>query len=438
MKKKLISLDEKYIWHPFTQSKNSSDTLIIDSAKDEKLIDIDGKEYIDLISSWWVNVHGHGRKEISDVIFEQSKKLEQVVFAGLTHEPAINLAKKLIDILPKGLNRVFYSDNGSTSVEIALKVAYQYWYQKDKKKKKFVAFEGGYHGDTMGAMSVGFSSGFYKPFKDLIFKSFFVPFPEDWKGNNSIDIQEKKSLNCIDELLNKHSSELAAIIIEPLVQGASGMKMCRPEYLDKVVTKFQSKNVLVIFDEVMTGFGRTGKMFASDYLKSNPDIICLAKSLTGGYLPLAVTVFKEFIHQAFIDSSIDKAFLHGHSFSANPISCCAAIKSIELFHEEKTLDLIYKIQEIHKNGLNSLINNPFITKTRFLGGIGAFDIIGFDEGYGARVGEILKKKFLEKGLLLRPLGSTFYIMPPYCISESCLKNVYKIIDEEIRKLKSIA
>ena len=437
MKDKLLSIDRKHIWHPFTQSKISPNPIIIDSAKDEKLIDIDGNEYIDLISSWWVNIHGHGKKEIVKAINTQSKKLEQVVFAGFTHQPAVMLANELVKLLPSELSRVFYSDNGSTSVEIALKVAYQFWYQRNKKKKKFVAFEGGYHGDTLGAMSVGFSSGFYKPFDDLVFKTCFIPFPDNWKGNNSIDEQEEKSLKVIDNLLSKNASELAAVIIEPLIQGASGMKICRPDFLDEVVNKFQSNDVLVIFDEVMTGFGRTGKMFACNHLKHSPDIICLAKSLTGGYLPLAATVFKNYIHEEFLDTSIKKAFLHGHSFSANPIACEAAIKSIKLFEKDSTLKLVKKIEKIHKEELDKLTANPYISKIRYLGGVSAFDIMSTEKGYGSKIGELLKQKFLEKGLLLRPLGSTFYLMPPYCISEDSLRNAYRIINQVVKKINKL-
>ena len=435
MKKKLLQFDKDYIWHPFNKASSKSEPIIISSAKDDRLFDIDGNEYIDLISSWWVNIHGHGRIEIAEKIYNQSKKLEQVIFAGFTHEPAIKLAKRLTEILPQNLSRVFFSDNGSTSVEIALKVAYQYWYNKKDFRDKFVALKGGYHGDTIGAMSVGYSSGFYKPFEDLVFKTFFVPFPDDWRGNNSIQVEEQKSLKKVERIINSHGNRLAAVIIEPLVQGASGMKMCRPSYLNKVVRKFQENKTLVIFDEVMTGFGRTGKMFASEYLDVVPDIICLAKSLTGGYLPLAATVFKEFIHKEFLDMNLEKSFLHGHSFSANPIACVAALKSLDLFSEEKTLDSVCEIENIHKKGLNFLMNNPKVSKIRFLGDIAAFDIIGFDKGYGANIGEILKKKFLKRGYLIRPLGNTLYLMPPYCIEKNTLKNVYNVIDEELRKIK---
>tara|TARA_B100001057_G_scaffold62016_1_gene55333 strand:- start:303 stop:1610 length:1308 start_codon:yes stop_codon:yes gene_type:complete len=433
-KKKILDIDTKKIWHPFTQSNNEDKPIIIDYAKDEKIYDIDGKAYVDLISSWWVNIHGHAKKEIAHAIFKQSKKLEQVVFAGFSHEPAVILADRLTKLLPRKLSRVFYSDNGSTAVEIALKVATQYWYNKNKKKNKFVAFEGGYHGDTIGAMSVGYSSGFYEPFKDLVFKSDFIPFSQDWRGNNNIFDEEEKALKKIDILLHKNSENIAAVILEPLIQGASGMKMCRPQYLDNVVKKFQSKGILVIFDEVLTGFGRTGKMFALDHLENKPDIVCLAKSLTAGYLPLGATVFSEYIHQAFVDISIKKAFLHGHSFSANPIACSAALESLDLFEKENTFKRIKKIESINSEGLNFLKSNKRVTKVRFMGGISAFDIVGFDKGYGADIGNTLKKIFLKKGFLLRPLGETVYLMPPYCIPEKTLENIYYFIDEELKKI----
>lgn len=436
MKKKLLESDKKFIWHPFTQSKTSIEPILITSSKGDKLKDIDGKEYVDLISSWWVNIHGHSKLEICKKIFRQSIKLDQVIFADCTHPPAINLAKNLVDLLPKNLNRVFYSDNGSTSVEIALKVAYQYWHNKSKKRKKIVAFKGGYHGDTLGAMSVGFSTGFYEPFKDLLFKPEFIPYPENWRGNNRIDEQEIISIKKVDELINKDGDDIAAIIIEPLVQGASGMKMCRPEYLDKIVKKFQENGTLVIFDEVMTGFGRTGKMFALEYIKHSPDIVCLAKSLTGGYLPLAATIFKEFIHKEFVDVSMKKTFLHGHSFSANPIACSAAIESLNIFKKENTLKKVNEIEKVHFDGLNYLSSNSMVSKTRYLGGIAAFDVVGFDQGYGAKVGEKIKKLFLQKGLLIRPLGQTVYLMPIYSTNTKFLYKVYEYIDEVMLKIKN--
>ena len=293
MKKKIKFDDKKYIWHPFTKLSNDYDPLVISSAKDDKLIDIDGKEYFDLISSWWVNIHGHGKKEIIQAIDKQLQKFEHVLFADFTHKPAVDLAKELVSILPKNLSKVFYSDNGSTAVEIAMKIAIQHWSNVGKKKNKFVSMTGGYHGDTFGAMSVGFSSGFYKPFEDVIQKQFFIPFPEYWNGKNDIERDEKIALEETEKIIDKNGKKIAAVIIEPIIQGASGMRICRTEFLDKVLKKFKDSGIMIIFDEVMTGFGRTGKMFAADYLKIKPDIICLAKSLTGGYLPLAATVFSK-------------------------------------------------------------------------------------------------------------------------------------------------
>ena len=435
MKKEILNNDKKYIWHPFTNIKKSDPPIIISSAHGDRLIDIDGKNYIDLISSWWVNIHGHGKKEIIDEITKQANELDQVVFAGLTHNPAVKLAKKLSDLLPDGLNRVFYSDNGSTAVEIALKVSYQYWKNKNKKKSKFISFSGGYHGDTLGAMSVGFSSGFYEPFKDLVFKSQFIPFPENWKGNNAVEEQENKSLIFADNLIEKHGSELVAVIIEPLVQGAAGMRMCRPHYINQIVKKFQSNDILVIFDEVMTGFGRTGKMFSTDHLEVKPDIICLAKAITGGYLPLAATVFSEKIHDEFVNENLRKSFLHGHSFSANPIACSAANISLELFNKEKTLLKVKKIEEYHTEGINMLINNQLISKTRVLGGIAAFDVLGVDKKYGAEFGERFKKRLLHKGYIVRPLGQTIYLMPPFCTEKETLHKAYKEIDLALKSIK---
>ena len=438
MKKKLKNqiqhIDENFIWHPFTQKKNSKKPIIAVSAKNEKIIDIDGNEYIDLISSWWVNTHGHAREDIANEIFNQAKKLEHVIFAGFTHPSAALLAKQLVEILPNQLKRVFYSDNGSTAVEIAMKVAIQYWFNQGKKKNRFIAFNGGYHGDTIGAMSVGFSSGFYEPFREIIIKNKFIPFADTWIGDNSLHIKEELSLKKVDDLLNNKNNDIAAVIIEPLIQGASGMKVCRPEFIDKVVKKFKSKNIIVIFDEVMTGFGRTGKMFASDFLRFEPDIICLAKSITAGYLPLAATVFSEKIHNSFVDKDFKKTFLHGHSYTANPVACSAALASIEIFKRENTLKKINNIEKIHKEGIKFLKQNKKIIKPRVLGSISAFDISGVKEEYGNQIAERIKEFFFNKGYILRPLGNTFYLMPPYCIPDKTLYNVYSLIDDILKKI----
>ncbi|MBS91616.1 MAG: adenosylmethionine--8-amino-7-oxononanoate transaminase [Rickettsiales bacterium] len=427
MKKQIKKKDSLYIWHPFTQSRKSYDPLVINSARNERIFDIDGNEYVDLISSWWVNIHGHCKKEIINEINSQLKRFEQVMFTDFTHKPAVDLAEKLVSILPENLKKVFYSDNGSTAVEIAMKVAIQYWYNKGRKKKKFLSMKGNYHGDTFGAMSVGFTSGFYDPFKDFLFDSKFISFPSIWEGKNDIEKDEDYTLSQIDRVLSENKDEIAAVILEPLIQGAGGMNICRKEFFDKMVGKFKKSGILVIFDEVMTGFGRTGKMFASDHLVEKPDIICLAKSITGGYLPLAATVFSEKIHSEFLGENIGKAFLHGHSYSANPLACAAALASIEIFNKEKTLKKIKKISLIHQQCLKDVSKKLNVSKIRHLGTIAAFDLMNFDKGYGSDEGNSLKKKFLKEGLLIRPLGQTIYLMPPYCISEDCLYESYEKI-----------
>ena len=428
-KKQILAKDKKFLWHPFTQSSFSEDPIIISSAKDEILFDIEGKEYIDLISSWWINTHGHCRNEMVNSVFNQSKKFEQVLFAGFTHHPAVDLAARIVDILPKNLSRVFYSDNGSTSVEIAMKVAIQYWHNLGKKKTKFVAFSGGYHGDTFGAMSVGKTTGFYKPFEDILHKNSFIPFPEDWWGNNQLEESERLAMNAAYKIVEKEKGKIAAVILEPLVQGAGGMKICRKEFLDKLVKMFKDQGILVIFDEVMTGFGRTGKMFATDHLTMKPDIICLAKSLTGGFIPLAATVFSEEIHKVFVDTNFNKTFLHGHSFSANPVACAAALSSLNLFNEDKTFTKIEEISKIHNDCLKKISKLQNISKIRKLGTIAAFDFKNISDRYGSLESHEMRKKFLENGLLLRPLGNTVYFMPPYCIKKENLINSYEKLIE---------
>ncbi len=429
MTDEILKKDKRYLWHPFTQYKTSSDPIVIESAKKEKLFDSKGNEYIDLISSWWINTHGHCRDEMIDSVSNQSKKLEQVLFAGFTHKPAVDLAQKLVQITPKSLKRVFYSDNGSTSVEIAMKVAIQYWFNKGKKKNKFVALRGGYHGDTFGAMSVGRTSGFYEPFNDMLNESFFITFPEIWRGNNQLQQNELKAINEVREVIKKEKDQIAAVILEPLVQGASGMKICRKEFLSQLVTIFKESEIIVIFDEVMTGFGRTGKMFAADYLKEEPDIMCLAKSLTGGFIPLAATVFSEKIHKEFVATDFKKTFLHGHTFSANPVACSVALRSLQLFDEDKTFNKIKLIKKIHSEFLFELSKNPNISKIRMLGTIAAFDYEKVSDVYGSSDSLLLRQKFLENGLLLRPIGNTIYLMPPYCINEKNLKKSYEKLIE---------
>ncbi|HLB57893.1 MAG TPA: adenosylmethionine--8-amino-7-oxononanoate transaminase, partial [Gammaproteobacteria bacterium] len=293
--------DRATIWHPYTQHQTTPLPLSIVRAKEAYLFDESHHRYLDLISSWWVNIHGHAHPEIAKAIYEQALTLEHVIFSGFTHEPAVLLAEELLQLLPPHFSKIFYSDNGSTAIEVALKMAYQFWRNQGvSTRQRFMVFENGYHGDTVGAMSLGKGSQFFKEFDDLLFKVDLFPYPATWIEDNNICEKEEKTLEKIADYLEKYGHETAALIIEPLIQGAGGMRLCRPLFLKKLETLLRTYNILMIYDEVMTGFGRTGNTFACQKAQTQPDIICLAKGLTGGFLPLAVTACREDIYQAFL------------------------------------------------------------------------------------------------------------------------------------------
>ena len=431
----LLALDRRHVWHPFTQAKTAPDSVLIRSGKGAVVYGADGKEYLDLVSSWWVNLHGHAHPYIADAIAEQAHKLEQVIFAGLTHEPAVRLAQRLTSLLPGDLNRVFYSDNGSTAVEVALKLALQYWRNLGRpERRRYLAFEGGYHGDTVGAMSVGASSGFFAPFKDLLFEVDVLPFPETWEGDAAVAEKEARCLSALDAYLDRRGDETAAVIIEPLVQGAGGMRMCRAEFLQALVQKLRAAGGLVIFDEVMTGFGRTGDLFACLKAGVTPDLICLSKGLTAGFLPLAATVCRDPIYEAFLDTGFDKAFAHGHSFTANPLGCAAGLASLDLLMKEETRARIAAIEARHRKHMARLAHHPKVTRSRVTGTIAALNVGVEDSGYAAAIGPRLKAFFLENGLLLRPLGEVIYFLPPYCISDSQLDRSYDTLERALTTL----
>ena len=431
----LLALDRRHVWHPFTQAKTAPDSVLIRSGKGAVVYGADGKEYLDLVSSWWVNLHGHAHPYIADAIAEQAHKLEQVIFAGLTHEPAVRLAQRLTSLLPGDLNRVFYSDNGSTAVEVALKLALQYWRNLGRpERRRYLAFEGGYHGDTVGAMSVGASSGFFAPFEDLLFEVDVLPFPETWEGDAAVAEKEARCLSALDAYLDRRGDETAAVIIEPLVQGAGGMRMCRAEFLQALVQKLRAAGGLVIFDEVMTGFGRTGDLFACLKAGVTPDLICLSKGLTAGFLPLAATVCRDPIYEAFLDTGFDKAFAHGHSFTANPLGCAAGLASLDLLMKEETRARIAAIEARHRKHMARLAHHPKVTRPRVTGTIAALNVGVEDSGYAAAIGPRLKAFFLENGLLLRPLGEVIYFLPPYCISDSQLDRSYDTLERALTTL----
>jgi adenosylmethionine-8-amino-7-oxononanoate aminotransferase len=423
----LTDRDKKYIWHPFTQQKNMVLPLAIVKAEGSLLYDENGNAYIDAISSWWVNIHGHAHRYIAKKIYEQALQLEHIIFAGFTHEPAVTLAERLIKILPGNFSKIFYSDDGSTSTEVAIKMAIQYWWNKRSTvdgqlstvRNKLLAFNNAYHGDTFGAMSVSDRSVFTLAFHDLLLDVILIDAPDE------------QNINSIKEVITKHESSIAAFIYEPLVQGAGGMKMYNAVLLDELLYFMKQKNIICIADEVMTGFGRTGKMFASEYLQTKPDIICLSKGLTGGTMALGVTTCSANVYNEFVNDDAKKTFFHGHSFTANPIACAAANASLDLFENSNTLKNIQHITEQNIAFAKQLRQLNGVKNVRSLGTILAFEIDKGEDAYLNTISQDITKKALEKGVYIRPLGNTVYIMPPYCITSQELNKVYSVLLELI-------
>ncbi|HET8701253.1 MAG TPA: adenosylmethionine--8-amino-7-oxononanoate transaminase, partial [Nitrococcus sp.] len=382
------------------------------------------KRLLDLISSWWVNVLGHARPEIAEAIYRQSKRLEHVIFAGFTHEPAETLAAKLAARLPGRLNRVFYSDDGSTAMEVAIKQAWQYWANLGEQRESFICFDHAYHGDTFGAMSISARSVFTDVFSKLLFQVAHAPYPATWRGDGEIQEKEAAALRRISELLEQHPKRYAAIIIEPLIQGAGGMRMCRVEFLQALRRLSREHNTLLIFDEVMTGFGRTGDWFACRRAGVEPDVIALAKGLTGGFLPLAVTVCSDAIYEAFSSSDPAKTLFHGHSYTANPLGCAAGVAAMELLEQNEAW--FKSLEQEHSRHLAKLEGHPKLDKIRVMGTIAAMDIKTADRpGYLNQVSATIKREAFDRGLLLRPLGNVLYLMPPYCITRDELEWAYQ-------------
>ncbi|MFN0048072.1 MAG: adenosylmethionine--8-amino-7-oxononanoate transaminase [Cytophagales bacterium] len=413
-----IEKDKAYVWHPFDVLQQEQN-IFIKKATGVHLHTNDGKKIIDAISSWWVNIHGHRNQYISRAVAKQLRYFEHVIFAGFTHDPAIRLAESLVKILPGSMAKVFFSDDGSTSTEVAIKMALQYWFNKGEKKNRIIAFEGAYHGDTFGAMSVGARGGFNEPFEAHLFDVAFIPLPES-ADNETFTKFEILCQTC----------EIAAFIYEPLIQGSAGMRMYLPEMLEKLLQIAKANKVICIADEVFTGFGRTGKNFASEYCETKPDIICLSKALTGGYLPLGVTATQAHVYEAFSSKEMSKIFLHGHSYTANPLACAAANESIRLFLTVECQQNIARLNatfELWKIELSTLSN---IKNIRCLGAIFAFEVINEkDSGYFNPLRERLYKAFIDKNILIRPLGNTVYVLPPYIIAEKELNYILKSIKE---------
>lgn len=420
------------IWHPFTILKDAPEPLKVVSGDGIRLKLEDGRTLIDCISSWWVNVHGHAHPEIAEAISDQARRLEQVIFANFTHDPAEHLAEQLAEQLPGSLNRVFFSDDGSTAVEVAMKIAWQYWSNEGTPRKTFLCFEGAYHGDTFGAMSAGSRSFFTEVFNDLLFDVEFLPFPATWSGDDTAGEKERAVAEELERRLEEHPERYAGVMIEPLVQGAGGMRMCRPEFLRDLRRITRQHGTLLLFDEVMTGFGRTGDWFACRRSGVEPDIICLAKGLTGGFLPLSVTVCADRLYKSFLSSDPARTFWHGHSYTANPIGCAAALASMELMHRNESV--FGAMEEWHREELEPFRTHPTVKRIRVTGTIAAFELESEgEEGYLNRIGDWIKRRCVDHGLLLRPLGNTLYLMPPYCITKEELSGVWsgmeRLLDE---------
>ncbi len=420
MAKTLAERDQEVIWHPYTQMQNAVPPIPIVRGEGVYLIGEDGKKYIDAVSSWWVNIHGHAHPYIAEKVAGQLKTLEHVIFAGFTHSGAVELAERLLEILPANQKKVFYSDNGSTAVEVALKMCFQYWHNRGQSRNKVLAFHNSYHGDTFGAMAVSSRSAFTHPFENLLFEVEFI------------DVPDKNNIDSLKAKLSELGSQLSAFIFEPLVQGAGGMQMYQAEYLNDLIAHCKSEGILCIADEVMTGFGRTGKLFASGHLEQQPDLMCFSKGLTGGTMALGVTTCTFKIYEAFLSDDKLKTLFHGHSFTANPIACSAALASLDLLLNTETAAHIDRISAKHTAFSSRLSQHPKVKQLRQTGTILALEW-KTEEGtsYFNNLRNNLYNFFLQEGIILRPLGNIIYIMPPYCISNDQLDYVYGKIEEAL-------
>ncbi|MGV9004759.1 adenosylmethionine--8-amino-7-oxononanoate transaminase [Flavobacterium sp.] len=414
--------DKLYNWHPYTQHKTAADFPAIIKGKDALLWDENGKEYIDAIASWWVNPFGHSNTSIADAIYKQLTTLEHVLFGGFTHDKAVQLAEKLMEILPHNQKKLFYSDNGSTAVEVAIKSALQFNFNNGIKKIKIIAFEDAFHGDTFGAMATSGISFFTEAFQGSLLIVDRIPVPT--MGN------EQKTISALQKLVE--TNEYAAFIFEPLVLGAAGMVMYQPQVLDELIARCKKNNVFTIADEVMTGFGKTGKTFATDYLINKPDMMCLSKALTGGTIPMAITTFTQEIFDGFFDDDTNKALFHGHTFTANPTGCAAALASITLLQTSAMQNHIARVHQSHLAFENKIKNHPKVTTTRVLGVIFALEIKTQEqESYYGTMRTKLYDFFIEKGIILRPVGNIVYILPPYIITEPQLEKIYETIEQAL-------
>lgn len=414
----ILKKDAQHIWHPLTQHKTAMPPQAISHASGNYLYDFKDKKYFDAISSWYTCSYGHTNPLLTQALKDQVDQLHHVVFAGMTHEPAVRLSEKLLDILPENQSKLFFSENGSTSVEVALKMAFQYHFNRGERRTAVVALEDGFHGDTFGAMSASGLSVYNGPFEDLLIEVLRIPAP------THENIEE--ILNQVEQLIAEN--QIASFIYEPLVQGAAAMQMNDAEALNRLIVRFRESGILSIADEVMTGFGKTGTYFASDQIAAKPDIICLSKALTGGIMPMAITSCSQEVYDAFYHDDNSRGFFHGHTYSGNPLGCAVASVAIDLLTSEDIQQGIDQITEKHTEFAKELRAHELVGDVRHKGVILAFDLAIEMQRYGNERNEIFKW-FWEKGVFLRPLGKTIYVVPPFTTSPDELDFLYRTIVE---------
>ncbi|MGL6154574.1 MAG: adenosylmethionine--8-amino-7-oxononanoate transaminase [Cetobacterium sp.] len=437
--------DLEYIFHPCSQMKDYEDLppIVITEGKGLYLKDEFGNTYMDCVSSWWVNLFGHSNDRINKVLYDQAKSLEHVIFANFTHKPAIELGELLTEVVPKGLTKLFFTDNGASSIEVSLKLSFQYYQQAGfTKKKKFISLANGYHGETIGALAVGDVDIFTETYRPLIKESIKVQGPNCFNCPYKLNF-ENCDAECfihMENALETHHEEIAAVVVEPLVQGVAGMRIYSPKYLIKLRELTKKLNVHFIADEIAVGFGRTGKMFACEHAGISPDIMCIGKGLTAGYFPMSIVLMTEDIYKAFYADYFEgKSFLHSHSYSGNPLGCRLAVETLKIFKEENILQTIEKKGNYLRNKAIQLFkNHPNIGEYRQIGLIGAFEFVKNKETKELfpatdRVGYEIYKIALKKGALLRPLGNIIYFMPPYIITEEEIDKMLEICKESVEE-----
>ena len=435
----LVDRDLARLWHPYTQMQTAPPPIPVVRGEGIYLYTEDGRRILDGISSWWVNIHGHSHPKLNEALARQARELEHVIFAGFTHRPAVELAERLVEVLPEGLHRIFYSDDGSTAVEAALKMACQYWSNRGEPERRlFVSLEFAYHGDTVGTMSVSEESVFTKAFEDLLFRVARADAPYCYRCPLGLE-RSTCAIDCLgslEQILREEKGRVAGVIVEPMLQAAGGMIVWPREFLSGVRKLCDEHKTLLIADEVMTGFGRTGRMFACEHGPVRPDIACLSKGLSAGYLPLAATVATDDVYEAFLSDDRTKTFFHGHSFTANPLGCAVGLASLDIFREEGTLQRIAALEKQLREGLEPMRSLNCVGDVRIIGGVGIVELAEGD-GYLSDIGPRLYREFLQRGLLLRPLGNVLYFMPPYVITEEETNRVIEQMGEVLRGVDQV-